>query len=97
MARPRKAHLEGWIRKLNNDRLEIFLKVERVDGQPDRKLRASGAAGEMLELVEWFEGKTGLRVESPVLPKRAPALTPGQLGFELTEKGELQSEDEVMA
>lgn len=95
MARPRKAQIEGWIRQLNGDRLEIFLKVERLDGQPDRKIRASGLADEMLELVEWFEGKTGLRVTSPTLPRRAPALIEGQLGLELTDKGELESDEEA--
>lgn len=97
MARARTPHIEGWIRKLQGDRLEIFLKVERLDSQPDRKIRASGPQVEMVELVEWFEEKTGMRVSSPVLPRRVPAPIPGQVGFDLTEIGELASEDEVIA
>lgn len=95
MARPRNAQIEGWIRQLTGDRLEIFLKAEKLGGQPDRKIRASGAAAEMLELVEWFEEKTGLHVSSPILPRRAPTPFAGQLGLELTDKGELESEEEA--
>jgi hypothetical protein len=97
MARARHPHIEGWVRRLNGDRLEIFLKVERCDGQPDRKIRASGPEAEMVELVEWFEEKTGLRVSSPVLPRRVAAPIPGQVSLDLTEIGELASEEKVTA
>lgn len=92
---PRKPKIEGWIRRLENGRLEIFLKVE--DSSPlDRKIRASGPDSDMLELVEWFEEKTGLQVSSPVLPKRVKPPMPGsqplfEIGDEAT--SELESED----
>lgn len=56
--------IEGWFRQLDEGRIEIFLKVEFRD-QPTRKIRSSGPEAEMFELVEWFEQKTGLRVDSP--------------------------------
>lgn len=86
--------IDGWIRRINGDRLEIFLKVEAVEGQPDRKIRASGPEADMMELVVWFEDRTGFRVSSPVLPRRAPRPIAGQI--ELT-MGELSSEDKVQA
>lgn len=55
--------IEGWFRKLVFGRIEIFLKVDTEDGPV--KLRASGKEDDMFELVDWFEGKTGLKVESP--------------------------------
>lgn len=92
---PRKPKVEGWIRELEYDRLEIFLKVEGYTDQ-DRKIRASGPKDDMLELVEWFEGKTGLRVSSPVLPKRSRPQMPGSVPlFEIGDEAtsELESED----
>jgi hypothetical protein len=56
--------IEGWFRKLDGDRMEIFLKVESKD-MPDRKIRASGPETEMYELADWFEQNTGLRFSSP--------------------------------
>lgn len=97
MARTRKPQIEGWIRKLNDERLEIFLKVERRDGQPDCKIRASGPADDMVELVDWFEEKTGLRVTSPILPKRVKHVPRGQESFVLTDIGELPSEESEVA
>lgn len=93
---PRKPKIEGWIRQLEGvKRLEIFLKVEGAEGQPDRKIRASGPQDEMLELVEWFEGKTGMHVESPILPRRVPKPIPGSLTFDLGDvpTSELESGD----
>jgi hypothetical protein len=84
---PTLPRIQGWLRQLEDGdggaRLEIFLKAENHQGQPDRKIRASGPIHEMVELVEWFEEKTGLRVESPVLPKRPPRQLPGQTAMEL--------------
>lgn len=53
--------IDGWFRKLDDGRLEIYLKVDGDDG---RKIRASGPEAEMYELVDWFEEKTGLKVNS---------------------------------
>lgn len=57
-----KAQIDGWFRRLEDDRLEIFFKVANVIGQPDRKIRASGPVAEMNELADWFEQKTGMHV-----------------------------------
>lgn len=76
-------HIEGWVRKLEGDRLEIFLKVERMQGVRDRKIRASGPTQEMYELVDWFEGKTGLTVNVPDRPRTGPRPIAGQIGMEL--------------
>lgn len=70
---------DGWIRDLTNDRLEIFLRVG------ERKVRASGPADEMSELVSWFEEKSGRAIHSPVLPKRPPRQIPGQLELPTTQ------------
>lgn len=63
-APPKRSKVEGWFRKLDGDRLEIYLRVERTKGIEDRKIRASGPEAEMFELVDWFEAKTGLRVSA---------------------------------
>lgn len=68
---------EGWLRELTNDRLEIFLKVDRTT--PAYKIRSSGPKADMLELVEWFEEKTGLTVSHPILPPRVKKPIPGQM------------------
>lgn len=79
---PRKATIEGWFRRLEGDRLEIFLKIADVTGQRDRKIRASGPSGDMNELAEWFEEKTGMRIDAPWrVVVRAPI--PGQTAFDL--------------
>lgn len=83
--------IDGWISKLGGDRLEIFLKVERVSGIPDRKIRASGPRIEMYELVDWFEAKTGLVVNVPDRVRTGPTPIPGQASMEFT-MGELSSE-----
>lgn len=70
--------VSGWTRPLEGDRLEIFLKAENVHGAPDRKIRASGPREEMYELVDWFEDKTGLRVDVPNRVRTGPAPIPGQ-------------------
>ena len=57
MARQRK--IEGWFRQLDDERIEVYLKVEG-----ELKIRASGAEKEMYELVDWFEEKTGLTVNA---------------------------------
>lgn len=88
------SEIDGWLRQLEGDRLEIFLKVSDVQGQQDRKIRASGPRDDMLDLVEWFEGKTGMRVNHPVLPRRTPQPMPGQTELTLgepTASGELSS------
>ena len=57
---------EAWFRRLDADRLEIFLKVERPPDQgDDYKIRASGPEDDMFELVDFFERRTGMRVDSP--------------------------------
>lgn len=90
---PSLPQIDGWIRRLNDEgRLEIYLRVTNVSGMRDRKIRASGPADEMMELVEWFEEKTGMRVSSPVLPRKAPKPIPGQLDLTL---GELSSDATV--
>lgn len=87
-----KATLDGWFRKLEGDRLEVFLRTANVPGQQDRKIRASGPASEMNELADWFEEKTGMRVGAPwrVVTRKQ---IPGQLSLptELT-MGELSSD-----
>lgn len=37
-----------------------------MQGVQDRKVRASGPAGDIYEVVSWFEEKTGMRVDSEV-------------------------------
>lgn len=75
-----RATLDGWCRKLEGDRLEIFFRASNVPGQQDRKIRASGPASEMNELADWFEEKTGMRVSAPWrVVTRKPI--PGQLEF----------------
>ncbi len=77
-----RATLDGWFRKLDGDRLEIFFRTANVPGQQDRKIRASGPASEMNELADWFEQKTGRTISAPWrVVTRKPI--PGQLGLEL--------------
>lgn len=75
--------IDGWIRVLEGDRLEVFLKAERIKGEPDRKIRASGPTQEMYELVDWFEDKTGLTVAVPNRVRTGPRPLPGQASLEL--------------
>ena len=75
----RTGKVEGWIRNLDDDRLEIFLKVEGVLGIKDRKIRASGDRDEMYELVDWFEAKTGLTVNVPQRLRTGPKPLAGQM------------------
>lgn len=80
----RKATIAAWFRRLDDDRLEIFFKVADVTGQPDRKIRASGPASEMNELAQWFEDKTGMRINAPWrVVAREPI--PGQTTFDFPE------------
>jgi hypothetical protein len=73
----RKPVIEGWVCQLHDNRLEIFLKVERMEGTQDRKIRASGSRPEMEELIAWFEEKSGLKVEVPWRTTQKPI--PGQM------------------
>lgn len=76
--------IEGWFRSLEDGRLEIFLKVDNVQGVLARKIRASGPAAEMNELADWFEEKTGLKINAPWrVVKDRPI--PGQVTFEFAE------------
>ena len=79
----------GWYRELNDDRLELFLKVEGVAGTPDTKLRASGSQRHIYELVDWFEERTGMRVEGQMStwrrPRRGPKPMDGQTSLLLDE------------
>lgn len=101
---PRRANrvvpvVEGWLRELANDRLEVFLKLDRTT-PPARpcKVRASGPKSDMLELVEWFEEKTGLVVNHPILGPRTKQPLPGQMEMTLgTGNPELSSDATVSA
>lgn len=83
----RRPEITGWFRRLEGDRLEIYLKVERVRGVEDRKIRASGPEEEMFELVTWFEEKTGMQVSSPTWRRvrSGPKQIPGQIGLAMEE------------
>jgi hypothetical protein len=89
----KEARLEGWFRQLDNGRLEIFLKYEPVAGVA-RKIRCSGPHDEMMELVDWFEDKTDLRVDSPTWRRvrKGPRPIEGQMTFT---PGELPPDAEV--
>lgn len=89
-----RPQIEGWVRPLEGDRIEIFLKVERVRGLQDRKIRASGPSEEMYELVDWFEQKTGLSVNVPNRKRTGPKPLPGQTSLTM---GELPSEEGALA
>lgn len=88
----RTGNIEGWIKSLDNDRLEIFLKTEGVLGIEDRKIRASGKRDEMYELVDWFEAKTGLTVNVPQRLRTGPQPLAGQMDML-----QLSSEDSTHA
>lgn len=75
--------IEGWLRPLEDDRLEIFLKVEHAQGIPDTKLRSSGTTTDMHELVDWFEAKTGMTVQVPNRVRTGPAPIAGQVTLDL--------------
>lgn len=70
---------EGWFRKLEGERLEIFLK------HGDRKVRAHGPEADMFELVEWFEDKTGVQIQGGWRrpPRSGPYLHPAQQDLEV--------------
>jgi hypothetical protein len=87
-----RTKVQGWVSQLDGDRLEIYLKVENAEGIDSRKIRASGPTADMYELVDWFEAKTGMRVNVPNRPHTGPKPMAGQM--ELT-MGELPSEDQV--
>lgn len=70
---------EAWFKRLQDGRLEVFLKTESL------KVRASGTADAMNELADWFEEKTGARVEAEWRSVK-PRVVPGQLAM-----GELSS------
>jgi hypothetical protein len=89
------SEISGWLRQLEGERLEVFLKVSDVQGQPDRKIRASGPEDEMFELVMWFEGKTGMRVNHPVLPRRTAKPIPGQTELTLGDRLEAPTSGEL--
>lgn len=78
---PPKPHVQGWVAPLVNGRLEIFLKTANLPGQPDRKIRASGSEEEMDELLDWFEQRSGMRVEVPNRKRvhRGPKPPEGQM------------------
>lgn len=81
---PSSAHIEGWFRRLQDDRLEIYLKVDRTAGVQPRKIRASGPEAEMNELADWFEQKAGLRVAAPWRTVKANPI-PGQIELDMSE------------
>lgn len=72
-----------WLRKLQNDRLEICLKSDGV------KVRASGTEEQMQDLVFWFEVATGRTVSAPTWKRplrTGPRPIPGQV--EIDDTGE---------
>lgn len=80
--------VQGWFRQLNGDRLELFLKVEGVSGTPDCKVRASGPAEQVGELVDWFEDITGMHVNGLQTwrrPSTGPKPMKGQMALTLGE------------
>ena len=84
---------EGWIQPLEDERVEIFLKVR------DLKVRASGSEGVMWSLLDWFEQQTGTRVNVPETKwrraRRGPRVPEGQGSLDLFT--EPQSNDSVGA
>jgi hypothetical protein len=91
----RKATIDGWFRRLEGDRLEIFFKTANVMGEPDRKIRASGPASDMNELAQWFEDKSGMRINAPWRTVNRDPI-PGQTAFDFPEltMGEVTEEVE---
>lgn len=72
MARQRaREETEGWFHQLQDDRMEIFLKVSNAEGQTEVKIRATGPTSEIGELIDWFERTTGKTVEVPETHWRA--------------------------
>lgn len=60
--------------------MEVFLSVANKPGIEDIKIRASGRENTMYELVNFFEGTTGLQVEGDWRrPTTAPA--PNQMSL----------------
>lgn len=80
-----KGQIDGWFRRLNDGRLEIFLRVAGVSGVADRKIRASGPADEVNELADWFEAKSGLKVSAPWRTAGSKVMA-GQMSMEVDEK-----------
>lgn len=77
----------SWFRRLQDDRIEVFLRVG------SHKLRASGPEEWVNSLVESFEQETGCRVDGAIwrdVPRRGPRPMDGQLDIM-----ELQSGDKV--
>lgn len=83
--------IEGWTRQLEDERLEVFLKAEGVQGMRDRKIRASGPLTDMYELVDWFEAKTGMTVNVPNRVRTVKPL-PGQLELTTDELSSAETE-----
>lgn len=86
---------EGWFHDLKNGRMEIFLKLADADGETVAKIRATGPAEEMGELIDWFERTTGKSVEVPQTQwrrmRRGPKPDSGQ--GNLFETAQLSSQD----
>jgi hypothetical protein len=80
-ARRKQPKIEGWFRQLDGGRVEIYLKCD------DRKIRCSGPEEDMFELVDWFESRTGLRVESPSWRRvrRGPPVPDNQMALVVPE------------
>lgn len=90
--------VEGWFKRLDGDRLEIFFKIENVPGVRDMKLRASGPPERMNELADWFEQQSGMTIQAPWRVKPTKVI-PGQEALFTPELalGELSSDATVGA
>lgn len=78
---------EAWFRRLDNDRIEIFLKFEPPQGQA-YKMRCSGPEEEMFELVSWFEERTGTTVSGDWRRvRRGPRVGPEHMTLDIEESG----------
>ena len=68
-----QVQVTSWFQRLNDGRVEIFLKVGS-----DLKLRAHGTEAQMNELLDWFEKETNLTVNVSWRVRKAKPI-PGQL------------------
>lgn len=85
----KRPKVENWFRTLDDGRMEVFLSVADMSGVEDIKIRASGREDTMYELVNFFEGTTGLNVDGNWRRPARQAL-PGQTQLVI---GELSSQD----
>jgi len=71
---------ESWFRRLDKDRIEIFLKHKGY------KIRAHGPEEEMYELASWFEERTGATISGDWRRVRTgPRLGPEHMTLDIGE------------